>query len=103
MMKVYNKLVRDKIPELIKNSNRSFDLRICKNEELLMLLEAKLDEEVSEYRQNKNLEELADIMEVIFCIANALGFSDDDLINKRNEKNKERGGFKKGIVLEKIY
>jgi predicted house-cleaning noncanonical NTP pyrophosphatase (MazG superfamily) len=42
-------------------------------------------------------------MEVLFGLASALGYSDDDLINKRNEKKDERGGFEKGIVLEKVY
>ena len=67
------------------------------------LLETKLNEEVSEYLEAKNLEELADVMEVLFGLANALGYSEDDLINKRNEKKEERGCFEKGIVLEKVY
>lgn len=42
-------------------------------------------------------------MEVLFGLANALGYSEEDLINKRNENKKERGGFEKGIVLENVY
>ncbi|MBX4264465.1 nucleoside triphosphate pyrophosphohydrolase [Clostridium estertheticum] len=102
-MKTYNKLVRDKIPEIIKASGKNFDIHYAKKEEVLPLLERKLNEEVSEYLEAKNLEELADVMEVLFVLANALGYSEDDLINKRNEKKEERGGFEKGIVLEKVY
>ncbi|MBU3172470.1 nucleoside triphosphate pyrophosphohydrolase [Clostridium estertheticum] len=102
-MKTYNKLVRDKIPEIIKASDKNFDIHYAKKEEILPLLERKLNEEVSEYLEAKNLEELADVMEVLFGLANALGYSQEDLINKRNEKKEERGGFEKGIVLEKVY
>ncbi|MPQ31250.1 phosphoribosyl-ATP pyrophosphohydrolase [Clostridium estertheticum] len=102
-MKIYNKLVRDKIPEIIKTAGKNFDIHYAKKEEILPLLETKLNEEVSEYLEAKNLEELADVMEVLFGLANALGYSAEDLINKRNKKKEERGGFEKGIVLEKVY
>ena len=102
-MKIYNKLVRDKIPEIIEASGKSFDVHYAKKEDLLPLLETKLKEEVSEYLQDKNLEELADVMEVLFGLANALGYSEEDLINKRTEKKELRGGFEKGIVLERVY
>ena len=102
-MKIYNKLVRDKIPEIIASTGKTFDVHYAKKEELLPLLEAKLNEEVYEYLEDKNLEELADVMEVLFSIACVLGYSEEDLIHKRNAKKEERGGFEKGIVLEKIY
>ncbi|MBZ9607272.1 nucleoside triphosphate pyrophosphohydrolase [Clostridium estertheticum] len=102
-MKTYNKLVRDKIPEIIESTGKSFDIHYGKKEELLPLLETKLNEEVSEYLEAKNLEELADIMEVLFGLASTLGYSEEDLINKRNAKKEERGGFEKGIVLERVY
>lgn len=102
-MKIYNKLVRDKIPEIIKNSGKQFDMHIADLSEALKLLEAKLDEEVLEFHQDKTLEELADIMEVIFFLAKNLGFSEEDLLNKRSEKKEARGGFDKNIVLEKVY
>ncbi|MBU3157846.1 nucleoside triphosphate pyrophosphohydrolase [Clostridium estertheticum] len=102
-MKTYNKLVRDKIPEIIKTAGKSFDIHYAKKEDISPLLETKLNEEVSEYLEAKNLEELADVMEVLFGLANALGYSEEDLINNRNEKKEERGGFETGIVLEKVY
>lgn len=102
-MRIYNKLVRDKIPEVIKESGKKCDYIIAEKEEQLDLLISKLDEEVNEFGEDKNLEELADIMEVLFGLANNLGFSEEDLIRKREEKKEERGGFKEGIVLQKVY
>ncbi|URZ03803.1 nucleoside triphosphate pyrophosphohydrolase [Clostridium felsineum] len=102
-MKIYNKLVRDKIPEIIENSGKTFDIHYAKKEDLIALLEAKLLEESKEFSEDKNLEELADLMEVILGLTSTLGFSEEELIKKRNEKKAERGGFEKGIVLEKVY
>ena len=102
-MKIYNKLVRDKIPEIIKATGKNLDVHYAKKEELLPLLETKLNEEVSEYLEDKNLEELADVMEVLIGLSSALGYSEEDLFNKRNQKKEERGGFEKGVVLEQVY
>lgn len=101
-MKVYNKLVRDKIPEIIKESNRKCKISIASKEEKIELLEKKLMEEVNEYLQDKNLMELGDIMEVIFSLARELGYEEQALINMREQKRAERGGFKKGIVLHYV-
>ena len=102
-MKSYNKLVRDLIPEVIKKSGKECDIEIANMEQRRELLEAKLMEEVNEYLEDKNLEELADVMEVLFGLAHNLGYSEDDLLKKREEKLKERGGFKEGVVLKKVY
>jgi predicted house-cleaning noncanonical NTP pyrophosphatase (MazG superfamily) len=102
-MKIYNKLVRDKIPQVIEASGSKCDIRIADKEEHYELLEAKLQEEVGEFLEDKNLEELADVMEVLFGLAENLGYSEEDLIRKREEKRAERGGFKEGIVLERTY
>ena len=64
-MIVYNKLVRDKIPELIEKQGEVPHVRILEEEEYLRHLEAKLDEEAGEYHRDKNAEELADILEVV--------------------------------------
>lgn len=102
-MKVYNKLVRDLIPEVIKKSGKECDIEIANMEQRRELLEAKLMEEVNEYLEDKNLEELADVMEVLFGLAHNLGYTEEDLLNKRKEKLEERGGFKEGIILKKVY
>ena len=89
-MKIYNKLVRDKIPEIIKATGKSFETHYAEKEELLPLLEIKLTEEVSEYLEDKSLGELADVMEVLFSLAVALGYSEEDLIAKRNSKKRRK-------------
>ncbi len=101
-MKVYNKLVRDKIPQVIEADGKKCETSIVAKEQLLPLLEDKLKEEVNEFIQDKNLEELADIMEVIFGLAENLGYSEEDLLKKREEKKEARGGFKAGVFLKTV-
>lgn len=101
-MKIYNKLVRDKIPQVIEASGSKYEIRVADKEEHYELLEAKLKEEVSEFLEAKNLEELADVMEVLFGLAENLGYSEEELLKKREEKREERGGFREGIVLERV-
>lgn len=98
-MTVYNKLVRDKIPELIRQQGQSPILRILEDEDYTKCLEQKLDEEVAEYHRDRNLEELADILEVVFSLAENLGASRNELMNVYQEKNEKRGGFAKRIFL----
>lgn len=102
-MKNYNKLVRDKIPQIIEASGKKFEIRTASKEEQAELLEKKLQEEVNEYIEDKNLEELADVMEVLFGLAKNLGYSEEDLVKKRLEKRDERGGFDDGVVLERVF
>ena len=63
-MKTYNKLVRDKIPEIMLASGVKPVTKTLNPEEYTLFLEKKLDEEVAEYHKDKNVEELADILEV---------------------------------------
>lgn len=99
-MKVYDKLVRDKIPAIIEADGKSCEVVIAPQEEMGELLEKKLMEEVNEYLEDKNLEELADVMEVLVGLAKHLGYSAEELIEKRRMKFEERGGFKEGCVLK---
>lgn len=101
-MKVYDKLVRDKIPEIIKEAGKTPTTEIISGKLKEEYLEKKLGEEVNEYLEDKNLEELADVMEVLFGLANHLGYSEEDLLNKRLEKKLSRGGFKEGIILKEV-
>lgn len=73
----FNKLVRDKIPEIIGNQDEKAITRILEIEEYIQCLENKLDEEVSEYHESKELEELA----VIFALSEAQGYSRDELLS----------------------
>ena len=100
-MKVYNKLVRDKIPEIINNDNKKAITRILNNEEYLNELNKKLKEEVSEYFEDNNVEELADIVEVIYGILDSKNVSIEDFEKVRLEKVNKRGAFKQRVFLEK--
>ena len=96
---VYNKLVRDKIPDIIESNGQQPNTRILSDEEYTEALEQKLDEEVSEYHKDKNLEELADILEVIYALAENLGHSKEELLKNYEKQHGERGGFRDRIFL----
>ena len=98
-MTQYNKLVRDRIPEMIRSAGEIPVTRILSYAEYLTCLEAKLDEEVQEFRQEKNLEELADILEVLYGLADCIGCSKDELHRACDQKRSERGGFDSRIFL----
>lgn len=99
-----NKLVRDKIPDIIKRSKgMTCDYRILSDEDCIYALECKLDEELAEYRESHELEELADLLEVIYALAEARGYRYRDLIRTRWKKVDEHGAFEKKIFLERIY
>ena len=98
-VKTYNKLVRDLIPDIIAASGNKCRTRVLSDEEYLEMLDAKLDEELTEYHADKNLEELADLLELIRAAAIARGYTLEELETARAEKAKERGGFEKKILL----
>ncbi len=98
-MKKYRKAVRDKIPEIIEKSGHSCNVKTLSDDQFLLEIEKKLSEEVSEYQKDKNPEELADILEVIYRIAKLKGISKEDLEKIRIKKVKERGGFEKNLFL----
>ena len=102
MTKQYNKLVRDRIPEIIEASGRICVTEILSNEDYLRTLDAKLDEEMAEYHANQNIEELADLMEVIRVCAIARGYTIEELEQARAEKVAERGEFEKRILLKEV-
>lgn len=95
----YNKLVRDKIPEIIKNQGEMPHIRILEDEEYTRCLEKKLDEEVAEYHKDRNVEELADILEAVYALAEDLGCSVEQLMEVYREKHEKRGGFRERIFL----
>ena len=101
-MKVYNKLVRDKIPKIIEADGKTCRTRILSNEEYIVALEIKLNEEVAEYQSDKNLEEMADILEVLRALCVARGYSLKELEALRAKKAEKRGGFVEKIFLESV-
>ena len=102
MIKKYNKLVRDRIPEIIETSGNTCVTEILSDEDYLRMLDAKLDEELAEYHADQNIEELADLMEVIRACAVARGYTVEELEQVRVEKVTKRGGFEKKILLKEV-
>ena len=102
MIKKYNKLVRDRIPEIIKSSGRTWVTESLSDEDYLRMLDAKLDEELAEYHADQNIEELADLMEVIRACAVARGYTVEELERVRAEKATKRGGFERKILLKEV-
>ena len=102
MIQRYNKLVRDQFPEIIESSGRTCVTEILSDEDYLKMLDAKLDEELAEYHADQNIEELADLMEVIRACAVARGYSVEELEQVRAEKATKRGGFEKRTLLKEV-
>ena len=98
-MTVYNKLVRDRIPEIIEAQGEKPNIRTLEQVEYLHHLEAKLDEEVGEYHRDKTAEELADILEVVFALAEADGVTRQELMDVYQKKHDARGGFRDRVFL----
>lgn len=98
-MKTYNKLVRDKIPQIIEKSGKTPVIETLSQAEYVEALDLKLQEEVGEYVESKSVEELADIEEVISAILKVRKVSKKEFEKIRIQKVKERGAFKKRLKL----
>ena len=102
-MKVYNKLVRDKIPEIImQNDGKECKTKILGDTEYLEALNTKLQEELKEYLESGAVEELADLEEVLRAILDAKKVSLADFEDIRQSKVNKRGAFKNKIFLESV-
>ena len=101
-MKIYNKLVRDKIPEICKMNNQVPTTRILNDKEYLKELNIKMQEELKEYLESGDVEELADLEEVMRAILDAKNVSYEEFEEIRNKKVKKRGAFKEKIYLETV-
>ena len=98
--KTYNKLVRDNIPDIIRSNGDSCEVEILDDKEFLKQLDIKLNEEVAEYQESKSAEEIADIIEVLMSIAEARGYTWQEIIKIQLTKRVDRGGFKKKLFLK---
>jgi predicted house-cleaning noncanonical NTP pyrophosphatase (MazG superfamily) len=96
----YDKLVRDRIPEIIARRGAKAITRVADDAEYWLKLRTKLQEEVGEFLEAENMEELADILEVIHAICRHKGFDKAALRELRRKKAEERGGFDAKIILE---
>lgn len=98
----YNKLVRDKIPELIEQSGKQCVCSILSKDDYIRMLDQKLNEELAEYQESKSMEELADLLEVMSAVANARGSSMEEVEKIQLAKKEIRGGFEKRILLKTV-
>lgn len=102
MRKEYNKLVRDGIPEIIERDGRKAYVHRLDDKEMIRCLENKLQEELNEYVEDRSVEELADILEVIYALCKMKGVSREELERTRAIKEIARGAFEKRIFLEYV-
>lgn len=105
-MPVYNKLVRDFIPQIIEKTGKQYDTRILEQEEYITALKTKLGEEVEEYLEASNdqdsLEELADVLELLHALAKTHGASIEQVEAIRQQKAEKRGGFEERVYLIEV-
>lgn len=103
-MKIFRKLVRDRVPEIIEKDGQKAVLRVLDGQEFLITLENKLLEEVQEFRDNdadKKME-LADIREVLDALMKEYGFLEEEIAALQAKRRIERGGFAKRLFLESV-
>ncbi len=105
MMRIdtYDKLVRDNIPSIIKKSGDIPIIhQISGEKEILNYLSKKICEETEEFLEDYSISELADLVEVLLKFMNILGYTEDEIINKRRNKNLKCGAFENMVVLDKV-
>ena len=98
----YDKLVRDKIPEIIQNGGRTCEYTVLSEEDYAEYLNRKLAEELNEYEESQSVEELADLEEVLRAILAVKGVSYEEFDNIRNQKAEKRGAFEKRLLLKSV-
>jgi len=100
--KIYHKLVRDKIPQIIEQGGNHCVTEILPQDAYVQKLEEKLQEELTEYLQSKEPEELADLLEVLQALLKARNISWEELEKLRLQKHAERGGFDGRVLLKTV-
>ena len=98
----YNKLVRDRIPEIIESTGKHCIHNTLSDDEYLKMLDEKLSEELQEYQESKSMEELADLLEVMMAVAIARGSSIEEIDRIRIAKAEKRGAFMQKILLTEV-
>ena len=102
MIKAYNKLVRDRIPQIIRGQGKNCTVRTLDEAEYISMLEKKLQEELDEYLQSRSAEELADLLEVMGAVVKARGNTWDDLTKVRKERAAKYGDFSGRTLLWEV-
>lgn len=101
-MRVYNKLVRDNIPDIIRKNSEIPHISILDDEKYLQELKTKLIEETNEFIASEELMELADILEVVEYLAKAKGSNLNEILKLKEQKEIKNGAFEKKIFLEYV-
>jgi len=101
-VKIHNKLIRDKIPQIIRQSGKQAIIEKVSGKEYLDLLNAKLGEELQEYLDSQSVEELADLVEVVYAILDHKEVSRQEFEGIRKQKVKERGAFQDKLLLIEV-
>ena len=101
-VKVYNKLIRDKIPQIIAQSGKQAIIEEVSGKIYLELLNSKLGEELQEYLDSQSIEELADLVEVVYAILDDKNISIQEFEVIRKQKVMERGAFKEKLLLKEV-
>jgi len=100
-MKTFNKLIRDKIPDIIEEAGNDYEMEVLDDEDYFNALNDKLQEELDEYLESKEIMELADLVEIIYAILDHKDISRKEFEKMRRKKKKERGAFEKKLFLLK--
>ncbi len=98
----YNKLVRDRIPEIVENAGKTACVEVLSDAEYQTAVDQKLGEELQEYLAEGDVTELADLLEVLYAAAQARGCSREELEKIRAEKAEKRGAFAKKLFLRYV-
>ena len=100
MNKIYQKLVRDRIPEIIEKDGKEFSVCQVKGDRLKDYAMKKLQEEVQEFVESPSAEEAADITEIFHFICHRMGIKESEILAQATSKRILRGGFEMGYILE---
>ena len=103
MLENYNKAIRDNIPAIITANGKKCEYITLEDNVFLQKLHQKLEEELREYKTSNELEELADILEVIYRIVELRGGTKELLEELRLKKRQIRGGFEKNLFLVNVH
>ncbi|ART75165.1 phosphoribosyl-ATP pyrophosphohydrolase [Sutcliffiella horikoshii] len=105
-MPVYNKLVRDKIPQIIEGTGKRYTSKVLSDEDYIKYLKLKSYEELDEYcaaeTNEEAVEELADLLEIVRALAGYHGSSMEEIEEVRREKAEKRGGFEEKVFLVEV-
>ncbi len=100
MKKIYQKLVRDRIPSVIADAGKTFASRKADENEIISYAFKKLHEEIQEFTEDPSAEEAADVMEIFHFLCDKLGIRDSAVMAQATSKRILRGGYEQGIILE---